>query len=103
MSLSNIVFILLTAFFLEMPAPRDAKWKGRVDSHGFRILTDQILELNNKTKDVVVRILRDSIIFQNGSIKHFFFTEVIPIMSRFLFLVNTGIIHCQIQALNMLK
>ena len=51
---------------LETLVPSFSKWDGKVDSHGFRILTNQTLNLDFQAQEVVVRILRDCILFETG-------------------------------------
>ena len=50
----------------EMTTPSKMKWTGKVDSKGFRILQDQVLNLEYLSEDVIVKILRDSIIYEDG-------------------------------------
>jgi len=46
--------------------PSQTKWTGKVDSKGFRILEDQVLNLEYLTEDVVTKILKDSIVYEDG-------------------------------------
>jgi len=46
--------------------PKHSKWSGRVDSHGFRILQDQVVDVQQLTEDQVLTILKDSIIHEDG-------------------------------------
>ena len=41
------------------------KWSGALDTKGFRILKDQVLDIQKVPQDVVVRILQDSILYEN--------------------------------------
>ena len=49
-----------------MLTPSKTKWTGKVDSKGFRILEDQVLNLEYLTEDVVTKILKDSIVYEDG-------------------------------------
>lgn len=48
--------------------PSKMKWTGKVDSMGFRILEDQVLNLEYLTEDVITKILKDSIIYEDDEI-----------------------------------
>jgi len=48
-------------------APKDSKWTGRVDSHGFRILQDQVINVQQLTEEQILLILKDSIIHEDGT------------------------------------
>jgi len=50
----------------ESVPPRESKWSGSVDSKGFRILKDQVCDMQQLTQDQVVSILKDSIIYEDG-------------------------------------
>jgi len=47
--------------------PKHSKWSGRVDSHGFRILQDQVIDVQQLTEQQVILILKDSIIHEDGT------------------------------------
>lgn len=47
--------------------PRESKWSGRVDSKGFRILTEQVVDMQHLTEDAVLCVLRDSILYEDGN------------------------------------
>jgi len=46
--------------------PKDSKWTGQVDSRGFRILTDQVVDVQQMTEEQVLLMLKDSIIHEDG-------------------------------------
>jgi len=46
--------------------PKDSKWTGRIDSHGFRILQDQVVDVQQLTQEQVLLTLKDSIIHEDG-------------------------------------
>jgi len=46
--------------------PKDSKWTGRVDSHGFRILQDQVVNVQQLTQEEILLILKNSIIHEDG-------------------------------------
>jgi len=46
--------------------PKYSKWSGRVDSRGFRILQDQVVDVQQLTEEEVILILKDSIIHEDG-------------------------------------
>ena len=48
--------------------PNLAKWTGAVDSKGFRKLKDQVLDIQNLQEEVVIKILKNSIIYENDDI-----------------------------------
>ena len=43
-------------------------WKGKLDSHGFRILTNQVPCFDYITEDEMFKIIKESVIFENGII-----------------------------------
>ena len=47
-------------------SPKYCKWSGRVDSHGFRILQDQVVDVQQLTQEQVLMILKDGIIHEDG-------------------------------------
>jgi len=46
--------------------PKHSKWSGRVDSHGFRILQDQVVDVQQLTQEHLLLTLKDSIIHEDG-------------------------------------
>ena len=44
------------------------KWKGKLDTLGFRILKDQVINLNFETEDTVLQILRKSVLFEDSNV-----------------------------------
>ena len=42
------------------------KWDGKLDQQGFRILTNQVPCFDYKTEDEMFKVIRDSMIFENG-------------------------------------
>ena len=46
--------------------PKGRKWTGRVDSRGFRILKDQVVNVQHLTQEQVLLILKDSIVHEDG-------------------------------------
>jgi hypothetical protein len=63
----SIKDILLTAAGLVLP--RESKWDHLTDSKGFRILKNQVIDLQQRLQDEVVSILKDSIIYEDGGSK----------------------------------
>jgi len=60
-------------------APKDSKWSGRVDSHGFRILQDQVVNVQQLTQEQVLLILKDGIIHEDG---------IYTVMLSFMFVIS---------------
>jgi hypothetical protein len=50
-------------------SPRESKWDYATDSKGFRILKNQVVDLQQRLQDEVVTILKDSIIYEDGESK----------------------------------
>lgn len=48
--------------------PNKAKWSGRVDHKGFRLLDDQIVDVQYMTNDAVLNVLKDSVLYEDDSI-----------------------------------
>ena len=42
------------------------KWSGKVDTQGFRILKDQTLNLDTVSDDIMIQMLRDSVLYEDG-------------------------------------
>ncbi len=55
------------SFLLAVVAPHMSKWTGKVDSRGFRILKDQILDIQNLPEYAVVQIIQNSVIYHDGT------------------------------------
>ena len=62
----NINFIQFLSIFSIASPQLGRAWDGKVDSHGYRILTGQDAYLHHMTSDMVVALLKDSIIYQDG-------------------------------------
>jgi len=52
--------------FAQIVLPKDSTWSGRVDSKGFKILQDQVIDVQQLTQEQVLLILKDSVIHEDG-------------------------------------
>jgi len=64
---STVTWECLFCCVLITVLPKNRKWSGRLDSRGFRILTDQVINVQQLTQEQVLLILKDSIIHEDGT------------------------------------